>query len=95
MFNLEIKTVAALPATIRSGGPKYDWSKFPAPTEGAIPTAFIPDVVSNTISGSIKKYRERLENGGMKKDDLPAFRIETVKSEDGKKVTGVNVYRVK
>lgn len=97
-FQFNFETVEELPKFGGGGGghtQKYDWSQWPEPTKGAYPKARIDDVKnSKTLRTSINRYYEKQREAGVKEEDLPVFRIQTVKDPESGKQIGFDVYRV-
>lgn len=85
-FKIETGTI---PERSRDGTRKYDWASFPAPSNPddpkTWPSAFIPGLSSGkTIYTSIKKFREKLQEGGAK--TVPEFTVSVSKDPKGVRV---------
>lgn len=84
-FTIEVG-IEPPPGVLRdTTGNKYNWAQFPAPSDPdnpkTWPSVFIPHVGSNTISGSIKAYREKLQKAN-KDAPVPDFGITVIKGQE-------------
>jgi hypothetical protein len=81
------------PKLNRSGTEKYDWAAFPAPSNPedpkTWPSVFIPNVGSNGISKSIRKFREKLQKAD------PNAAVPEFSLTNSKEPKGVRVFRKK